>query len=73
MPVNLTTYAPLVERIGDHALPPYLAVLPALLLVTTVFWALARRYATPRDDSALPLPAFLLVRWLSGVRSLAVC
>ena len=33
MPLNLTTYAPLVERIGAHALPLYLGALPALLLV----------------------------------------
>ena len=66
MPLNLTAYAPLVEHIGAHALPLYLAALPALLLVVTGLWALVRRYAVPRDDSALPPPAFLLVRLAFG-------
>ena len=62
MPLNLTPYAPLVERIGGHALPLYLAALPALLLAVTLLWTLVRRFTVPRDDSALPPPAYLLVR-----------
>lgn len=64
--MNLTPYVPLVERIGAHALPLYLAALPALLLVVAGLWALARRYAVPRDDSMLPPAAFLLVRMAFG-------
>lgn len=64
--MNLTPYAPLVERIGAHALPLYLAALPALLLVVAGLWALARRYAVPRDDSTLSPAAFLLVRMACG-------
>ena len=66
MPMNLTQYTPLVERIGARALPLYLMALPALLLVVAGLWALVRRYAVPRDDSTLPPPAFLLVRLAFG-------
>ena len=64
--MNLTPYVPLVERIGAHALPLYLAALPALLLVVAGLWALVRRYAVPRDDSTLSPAAFLLVRMACG-------
>lgn len=66
MPLNLTAHAPLVERIGAHALPLFLAALPVLLLGVAGVWTLARRYAVPRDDSALPPGAYLLVRLAFG-------
>lgn len=66
MPLNLTPYAPLVERIGAHALPLYLAALPALLLGVTLLWWLLRRYTVPRDKSTLPPPAYLLARLALG-------
>ena len=66
MPLNLTTYAPLVERIGAHALLLYLGALPALLLGVTLLWALVRRDTVPREDSTLPPPAYLLVRMAFG-------
>ena len=66
MPLNPAPYAPLIERIGAHALPLYLAAVPVLLLVVTGVWWLLRRCAVPRGDSTLPPPAFLLARLALG-------
>lgn len=48
--------------LGRHALPLYAATLFALLVASACAWWLARRIAWPRQDSALPPPAFLLAR-----------
>lgn len=66
MSLNIATYAPIAESIGAHALPLFLAALPALLLAVTGLWWLVRRYAVPHEASLLPPPAYLLVRLAFG-------
>ena len=66
MSIDVTAYAPLVERIGAHSLPLYLTALLALLLGMTGLWYLARRYTVPADTGRLPPGAYLLIRLAIG-------
>ena len=56
----------LVRTLGTQALPLFFALLLALLLVATVLWWLARRYAVPRETDYLPPSAYLLIRLALG-------
>lgn len=55
-----------VRLLGAQALPLFFAMLLVLLLVATLLWWLARRYAVPRDTSSLPTGAYLVIRLASG-------
>ena len=66
MSIDVTAYAPLVERIGAHSLQLYLTALLALLLGMTGLWYLARRYTVPADTGRLPPGAYLLIRLAIG-------
>lgn len=55
-----------VEALGAQALPLYFGLLPALLVLVSIGWALARRYTVPTETSHLSPGAFLLIRLVLG-------
>jgi membrane-associated phospholipid phosphatase len=66
MPSDAAALTAWVEWLGAHALALYGAMLVVLLVSATAAWWLARRYTIPRDTSALPPGAYLLIRLCVG-------
>ena len=61
----MTTLLALAEAVGPHALPLFLALLAALLLLVLAAWA-GHVQVLPRARAGLPRPALLLLYALAG-------
>ncbi len=66
MPADSAALTAWVQTLGANALPLFLGLLLALLVLVSAGWALARRYTVSTDTSQLSPGAFLLIRLALG-------